>query len=220
MRTFDRAKTKGVATGEDGDAPLTIVGCLPDAQIFANVWTQPSFSLVRFFRKERAGLYWLALLFCRRLAYLPSGTNEMLEALIGLVGTVIRAYNGYKLGERSQAEKRAAREEDLDLQRYAEIVRETADGRIAGPEIGSDHFKRMLRLQERGLLERLTDNNFCLPGAKSSRHYAEIQIASKTRIDVVDHRDVPYGVRPCSSFVRATTPFPLYCHEYRGAIRL
>jgi hypothetical protein len=92
----------------------------------------------------------------------------MVEALIGLVGTLAGAYIGYKLGERStrKTQQRAAEEEDLDLQLYAEMVEQTKEGLVARPPIGSDTFKRMLRLQERGLVERLPGNTFTLPGAK------------------------------------------------------
>ncbi len=91
----------------------------------------------------------------------------MVVAIIGLVGALIVAYISYRLGERSawKKEERAAQEEDLDLQLYAEIVKGTKDGSLFHPEIGSDTFKRVLRLQQRGLLERLPDNSFCLPGA-------------------------------------------------------
>lgn len=86
--------------------------------------------------------------------------------VLGVAGTLI----GYKLSERGaiRRDQQRAREEDLDMQLYAEVIKATKEGHVFSPDLGSDAFKRAVRLQERGLLERLPfpgRNYFTLPGA-------------------------------------------------------
>ena len=95
----------------------------------------------------------------------------MIEAVIGVAGGLVIAYISYRFGERSASkrEEREAREEDLDLRLYAEIVTATQDGSVFSPDPETDRFKRAVRLQERGLIERLPlsgRNYFTLPGAQ------------------------------------------------------
>jgi hypothetical protein len=93
----------------------------------------------------------------------------MTEALIGIIGTFVGAYIGYKLGERSTrlSEERSALEEELDAKLYAQIVRDTKHGEVVVPDPESGEFRRILRLQQRGLIERLPVSglHYRLPGA-------------------------------------------------------
>lgn len=98
----------------------------------------------------------------------------MIEAIIGaVVGGVlgvVATLVGYKLSERAatRRDQQRALEEDLDMQLYAAVIEATKDGHVFTPDLGSDAFKRAVRLQERGLLERLPfpgKNYFTLPGA-------------------------------------------------------
>ena len=94
----------------------------------------------------------------------------MIGTIIGVVSALIVAYLSYRLGERSarRKEERAQNEEDLEYKLYADIVRWTQDGSVFNPSVESTDFKRALKLQQRGLIERLPirgANYFTVPGA-------------------------------------------------------
>lgn len=99
----------------------------------------------------------------------------MIEAIIGAVVGGVLGVAGtlivYRLSERAaiRRDQQRTREEDLDMQLYAELIERTKDGHVFSPELGSDAFKRAVRLQERGLIERLPVRGgqvyFTLPGA-------------------------------------------------------
>jgi hypothetical protein len=91
-----------------------------------------------------------------------------LQPVITLITSIIVVFISYKLGQRKErfVQTRASEQENADLRLYAEIVENTKDGKTFHPPIESDLFKAALRLESRGLLERLPDNSFRLPGAK------------------------------------------------------
>ena len=98
----------------------------------------------------------------------------MIEAIIGAVIGGVLGVAGtlfvYRLTERAaiRRDQQREREEDLDMQLYAEITEATKDGKVFCPDPFSqtDIFKRAVRLYERGLLERLP--------ASTGRHYLKL----------------------------------------------
>jgi len=92
--------------------------------------------------------------------------GAVVGGVLGVAGTLI----GYRLSERAaiRRDQQRSLEEDLDMQLYAEVIEATKEGHVFSPDLGSDGFKRAVRLQERGLLERLPfpgRNYFTVPGA-------------------------------------------------------
>ncbi len=94
----------------------------------------------------------------------------MIQVIIGLTVALAVAYFSYRLGERStqRKEQQTKQEEESEFRLYAEIVRMTEDGSVFHPNEESEDFRLVMRLYQKGLVERLPArgaNYFTVPGA-------------------------------------------------------
>jgi hypothetical protein len=94
----------------------------------------------------------------------------MIQVLIGFAVTLIAAYFSYRLGERSarRKEQQTKQEEESEFRLYAEIVKMTEDGSVFHPDEKSENFRLVMRLYQKGLVQRLPArgaNYFTVPGA-------------------------------------------------------
>ena len=94
----------------------------------------------------------------------------MIQVIIGLAVALAVAYFSYRLGERSarKKEQQTKHEEESEFRLYAEIVKMTQDGSVFHPNEESENFRLVMRLYQKGLVERLPArgaNYFTVPGA-------------------------------------------------------
>jgi uncharacterized membrane-anchored protein YhcB (DUF1043 family) len=94
----------------------------------------------------------------------------VIQVIIGLVAGLAVAYFSYRLGERSARtkEKQTKHEEESEFKLYAEIVKMTEDGSVFHPSEETENFRLVMRLYQKGLVERLPlrgANYFTVPGA-------------------------------------------------------